>query len=249
MGVPALNAALLKHDPKARQVGTIEDYSGVKDVIQLLGFRDIGLIDKGEWVTLQESLDLRNRCGHPTKYKPQEGVGLHRGHHGHCLLGPVCKTDRRGGQSVRSGNELTERKLTGQADAAAAAATRGQWRPAEDPSADLECRPLDAAEWRAPAPSTGTVWLLAYDAQAIPHLAFGVLSGTECSTEYSVRLFSRPSMSCYQSPPKSTRTRVGPLMTIVVDDGPVSGRTGVQTVDLSRLELLTSAMRMQRSPN
>ncbi|TCC52137.1 hypothetical protein E0H73_40075 [Kribbella pittospori] len=70
MGVPALNAALLKHDPKARHVGKIEDYSGVKDVVQLLAFREIGLIDKGEWGTLQEGLDLRNRCGHPTKYRP-----------------------------------------------------------------------------------------------------------------------------------------------------------------------------------
>ena len=70
IGVTALNAALRKHDPKARHVGKIEDYSGVKDVTQLLGFREIGLIDKGEWATLQEGLDLRNRCGHPTKYKP-----------------------------------------------------------------------------------------------------------------------------------------------------------------------------------
>jgi hypothetical protein len=70
IGVSALNAALLKHDPKARYIGNIEDYSGVKDVVQLLGFREIGLIDKGEWATLQEGLDLRNRCGHPTKYKP-----------------------------------------------------------------------------------------------------------------------------------------------------------------------------------
>ncbi|MGW6200753.1 hypothetical protein ACWF0M_31720 [Kribbella sp. NPDC055110] len=70
MGAPALNAALLKHDPKARHVGKIEDYSGIKDVVQLLAFREIGLIDKGEWGTLQEGLDLRNRCGHPTKYRP-----------------------------------------------------------------------------------------------------------------------------------------------------------------------------------
>jgi len=70
VGVTVLNAALTKHDPKARHVSKIEDYSGVKDVIQLLGFREIGLIDKGEWATLQEGLDLRNRCGHPTKYKP-----------------------------------------------------------------------------------------------------------------------------------------------------------------------------------
>jgi hypothetical protein len=69
-GIPALNAALLKHDPKARHVGKIEDFSGVKDVTQLLAFREVGLIDKGEWTTLGEGLDLRNRCGHPTKYKP-----------------------------------------------------------------------------------------------------------------------------------------------------------------------------------
>lgn len=70
MGANNLNAALIKHDPKARKVSKIEDYSGVKDVIQLLGFRELGMIDKGEWQTLQEGLDLRNRCGHPTKYTP-----------------------------------------------------------------------------------------------------------------------------------------------------------------------------------
>lgn len=70
MGAPALNTALVKHDPKARHVGKVEDYSAVKDVVQLLAFRELGLIDKGEWGTLQEGLDLRNRCGHPTKYKP-----------------------------------------------------------------------------------------------------------------------------------------------------------------------------------
>ena len=70
IGATPLNAALIKHDPKARHVSKIEDYSGVKDVIQLLGFREVGIIDKGEWATLQEGLDLRNRCGHPTKYRP-----------------------------------------------------------------------------------------------------------------------------------------------------------------------------------
>lgn len=69
-GLLAVNAAVQKHDPKAHHVGKIEDYSAVKDAVQLLAFREIGLIDKGEWATLQEGLDLRNRCGHPTKYKP-----------------------------------------------------------------------------------------------------------------------------------------------------------------------------------
>jgi hypothetical protein len=66
----ALNAALVKHDPKARHVGKVEDFSSIKDVTQLLAFRELGLIDKGQWQTLGEGLDLRNRCGHPTKYRP-----------------------------------------------------------------------------------------------------------------------------------------------------------------------------------
>lgn len=69
-GVMALNAAVGKHDQKAKQVSKIEDFSAIKDVIQLLGFRELGLVDKGQWQTLREGLDLRNRCGHPTKYIP-----------------------------------------------------------------------------------------------------------------------------------------------------------------------------------
>lgn len=69
-GHQKLNAALLKHDQKSRQVSTIEDFANVKDKITLLAARELGIFDKGEWQTLQESLDLRNRCGHPTKYKP-----------------------------------------------------------------------------------------------------------------------------------------------------------------------------------
>ena len=71
LGVAKLNAALTKHDPKAKHVSKIEAFSAVKDVTQLLAFRELGLIDKGEWQTLDdEGLGLRNRCGHPTKYKP-----------------------------------------------------------------------------------------------------------------------------------------------------------------------------------
>jgi hypothetical protein len=60
----------VKHDPKAKPLKVVNDFSAVKDVTQLLAFRELGLIDKGEWQTLQEGLGLRNRCGHPTKYRP-----------------------------------------------------------------------------------------------------------------------------------------------------------------------------------
>lgn len=66
----ALTDALQKHDPRIPRVTKIDDFTRVKDRVALLGFRDIGLLDKGEWSTLQEALDLRNRCGHPTKYRP-----------------------------------------------------------------------------------------------------------------------------------------------------------------------------------
>lgn len=69
-GAAAITQAVQKHDQRVKGVGKLEDFSAVKDVTQLLAFRELGMIDKGEWQTLQEGLDLRNRCGHPTKYRP-----------------------------------------------------------------------------------------------------------------------------------------------------------------------------------
>jgi hypothetical protein len=65
-----ITAAIQKHDPKSRGVAKPEDFAAVKDKVALLAFRELAMIDKGEWSTLQEGLDLRNRCGHPTNYKP-----------------------------------------------------------------------------------------------------------------------------------------------------------------------------------
>jgi hypothetical protein len=69
-GAQALNAAIAKHDSKAKQIARIDDFSAIKDTIQLLGFRELGIVDKGQWQTLQDGLTLRNQCGHPTKYEP-----------------------------------------------------------------------------------------------------------------------------------------------------------------------------------
>lgn len=65
-----LNSAIAKHDPKARPVNKLEDFSYIRDAISLLAFQELGVIDKGEKATLGEALELRNRCGHPTKYVP-----------------------------------------------------------------------------------------------------------------------------------------------------------------------------------
>jgi hypothetical protein len=36
----------------------------------LLAAEGIGALDKNERTTLEDALDLRNKCGHPTKYNP-----------------------------------------------------------------------------------------------------------------------------------------------------------------------------------
>jgi len=69
-GTTKLNPAIVKHDPKARTVKKLEDFAYIKDSILLLALQELGILDKGEKTTLEEALNLRNRCGHPTKYKP-----------------------------------------------------------------------------------------------------------------------------------------------------------------------------------
>jgi hypothetical protein len=71
-GIPAVNAAIKKQDPKARDVKRVDDLAYVKDRKFLDASPDLGILDKGEKDTLVEALDLRNRCGHPTKYRPRE---------------------------------------------------------------------------------------------------------------------------------------------------------------------------------
>jgi hypothetical protein len=69
-GSRSVTAAVTKHDPKASAVKKIEDFAAVKDRITLLAARELAVIDKGQWTILQSDLDLRNQCGHPTKFKP-----------------------------------------------------------------------------------------------------------------------------------------------------------------------------------
>ncbi len=40
------------------------------NALLLLAANDLGLFDKNEKDTLTEALNLRNRCGHPSKYRP-----------------------------------------------------------------------------------------------------------------------------------------------------------------------------------
>lgn len=71
-GATALNGTIKNHDPKARDLKKLDDFAHVKDSTTLLALQDLGLIDKGQKGTLEEALNLRNRCGHPTKYRAGE---------------------------------------------------------------------------------------------------------------------------------------------------------------------------------
>lgn len=74
-GAATVNAAIQKQDSKTRQLKKSDDFSYVKDRTFLDSSVDIGILDKGQKDTLIEALNLRNRCGHPTKYRP-ESKGL-----------------------------------------------------------------------------------------------------------------------------------------------------------------------------
>ncbi|MGQ0553921.1 MAG: hypothetical protein ACT4PU_11965 [Planctomycetota bacterium] len=69
-GSAAVSTAVLKHDPKARAVKGLDDFAHVKDATTLLAAKDLGILDKNQKDTLTEALNLRNRCGHPGKYRP-----------------------------------------------------------------------------------------------------------------------------------------------------------------------------------
>ncbi len=67
----SLNAAITKHEPKARQIKTIADFSYVKEQTILLASVDLGEFDKNQKDMLETCLTLRNKCVHPGNYKPQ----------------------------------------------------------------------------------------------------------------------------------------------------------------------------------
>ena len=51
-------------------IKNLDGFSYIKDRITLLAAQSLGVLDKNQKDTLIEALDLRNRCGHPGKYRP-----------------------------------------------------------------------------------------------------------------------------------------------------------------------------------
>ncbi|MDE3135921.1 MAG: hypothetical protein KGL59_05075 [Acidobacteriota bacterium] len=69
-GITQVNAAIQAHDPKARQIKKLDDFQYIKESVLLLAAEGVGLLDKAERNTLEDCLNLRNKCGHPNKYDP-----------------------------------------------------------------------------------------------------------------------------------------------------------------------------------
>jgi hypothetical protein len=69
-GLPQINLAIRVHDAKAREVKKADDFAYIKESTLLLAAEGVGVLDKNQRTTLEDALDLRNKCGHPTKYNP-----------------------------------------------------------------------------------------------------------------------------------------------------------------------------------
>jgi hypothetical protein len=69
-GLPLINAAIQTHDSRARQIKKLDDFQYIKESTLLLAAEGVGVLDKAERTTLEENLNLRNKCGHPNKYDP-----------------------------------------------------------------------------------------------------------------------------------------------------------------------------------
>lgn len=68
-GASVADAAVKKHDPRAKNISKVDDLVIVKESILLLVAQELGIFDKNQRSILEECLNLRNKCGHPGKYK------------------------------------------------------------------------------------------------------------------------------------------------------------------------------------
>lgn len=65
-----VNSSLRRHDANSRGIRRIDDFAYIRDAVTLQAAQDLGILDKSQKGALEEALNLRNRCGHPSKYWP-----------------------------------------------------------------------------------------------------------------------------------------------------------------------------------
>lgn len=68
-GAKSVEASAQKYFQKAK-VAKFDDLAALKETTLLDVARDLGEIDKAQWMILGQCLDTRNQCGHPNKYNP-----------------------------------------------------------------------------------------------------------------------------------------------------------------------------------
>ena len=72
-GATAVTTAVRRHQQNAGTMTSVDDLVKVKESTLLLAAQDLSIFDKNEKDVLENyCLDLRNKCGHPGKYKPGE---------------------------------------------------------------------------------------------------------------------------------------------------------------------------------
>lgn len=71
LGYNSINNALQKSNSGAKKIKGLDDFETLKDLTILsIGF-ELGVISKHQRSQLENNLDLRNHCGHPSSYSPE----------------------------------------------------------------------------------------------------------------------------------------------------------------------------------
>ena len=70
-GTQSLNNCVAKYVSNPKPIKKIDDFAYLQDSTLLLVSQDLGELDKGERDSLEDCLDTRNKCGHPSNYRPK----------------------------------------------------------------------------------------------------------------------------------------------------------------------------------
>lgn len=69
-GYPAIHNALQKSNSGGKKIKGLADFETLKDITLLAIAFELGVISKHQKTQLENNLDLRNHCGHPSSYTP-----------------------------------------------------------------------------------------------------------------------------------------------------------------------------------
>lgn len=70
-GYDSINSALQKSNSGAKKIKGLDDFETLKDLTILSIAFELGVISKHQRSQLENNLDLRNHCGHPSSYSPE----------------------------------------------------------------------------------------------------------------------------------------------------------------------------------